>query len=162
MNENELIQAIENLDTDTIKFAVTDIDGVLRGKTINRKKWLKGIKEGIGFCNVIFGWDMNDACYDNTEISGWHTAYPDAKATLDLNTFRRIPWNNDMPFFDMSSIATFGGKDTWFVDGIHGTDRMYLAMLVYMIKHTDVLNGSVSLQMLEEMMQKNKGDALSL
>lgn len=70
--------------------------------------------------------------------------------------------NNDMPFFDMSSIATFGGKDTWFVDGIHGTDRMYLAMLVYMIKHTDVLNGSVSLQMLEEMMQKNKGDALSL
>jgi glutamine synthetase len=99
MNQKELIQKIEHLGTDKIKFAVTDIDGVLRGKVISVKKFLKGIKEGLEFCNVIFGWDMQDACYDNSSISGWHTGYPDTLATLDLNTFRTIPWNNNMPFF---------------------------------------------------------------
>ncbi len=32
-------------------------------------------------------------------IHGWHTGYPDAKATIDLSTFRKIPWENDIPFF---------------------------------------------------------------
>lgn len=99
MNQNELLQKIEQLGADKIKFAVTDIDGVLRGKVISLKKFLKGIEEGLGFCNVIFGWDMQDTCYDNATISGWHTGYPDAQATLDLTTFRTIPWNDNIPFF---------------------------------------------------------------
>jgi glutamine synthetase len=28
---------------------------------------------GFGFCNVVFGWDMADQCYDNTTWTGWHT-----------------------------------------------------------------------------------------
>ena len=31
--------------------------------------------------------------------TGWHTGYPDAPAKLDLSTFRKIPWENDVPFF---------------------------------------------------------------
>ena len=31
--------------------------------------------------------------------TGWHTGYPDAPARLDLSTFRKIPWENDLPFF---------------------------------------------------------------
>lgn len=95
----ELLEKIENLNSDRIKFAVTDIDGILRGKIISRKKFLKAVNEGVGFCNVIFGWDSNDTVYDNTTISGWHTGYPDALATIDLNTFRTVPWNDDIPFF---------------------------------------------------------------
>ncbi|HRI20864.1 MAG TPA: glutamine synthetase [Panacibacter sp.] len=104
MNDNELIQKIEKLDSPVIKFAVTDIDGVMRGKIISKKKLLKSLEEGFGFCNVIFGWDINDGCYDNAAISGWHTGYPDAMATVDTTTLRNIPWDNDMPFF----IADFG------------------------------------------------------
>lgn len=99
MNEQEIIQTIKNLNTEKIRFAVADIDGVLRGKIINKEKFLKGIDNGIGFCNVIFGWDCNDVCYDNGNISGWHTGYPDAFAKIDLNTFRTIPWYDDTPFF---------------------------------------------------------------
>lgn len=99
MTEKELVQKIESLDVPAIKFAVTDIDGVLRGKIINRKKFLKALKEGAGFCSVIFGWDMNDAVYDNSQISGWHSGYPDAKATVDTSTYRTIPWDDNMPFF---------------------------------------------------------------
>ena len=94
-----IIDQLQQSNADKIKFAVTDIDGVLRGKVISMNKFLKGMQTGIGFCNVVFGWDINDACYDNGDVSGWHTGYPDAFASIDPATFRRIPWQNDIPFF---------------------------------------------------------------
>ena len=51
------------------------------------------------FCDVIFGWDAADLAYDNSSYTGWHTGYPDAAARLDLSSFRKIPWENDLPFF---------------------------------------------------------------
>jgi glutamine synthetase len=49
--------------------------------------------------NVILGWDAGDVTYDNTQYTGWHTGYPDSPAVIDINTFRKIPWENDVPFF---------------------------------------------------------------
>lgn len=105
--ENEWLQKIESLQSDKITFAFTDIDGVLRGKIISKEKFLKGIKDNLGFCNVVFGWDANDALYDNTSISGWQTGYPDSMASVDLTTYRNIPWNDNMPFF----LADFSQAD---------------------------------------------------
>src|SRR5690606_29096013 len=93
------IQLVNELNVTSIKFGVTDIDGVLRGKLISTEKFVKALNEHAGFCNVIFGWDMNDAVYDNAKVSGWHTGYPDAFATIDPDTFRRIPWEDNKPFF---------------------------------------------------------------
>jgi glutamine synthetase len=99
MNKKEIIQQIINSETSKIKFAVADIDGILRGKYIHRDKFLSSVENGIGFCDVIFGWDCNDKCYENSETTGWHTGYPDAKASIDVNTYREIPWENNTPFF---------------------------------------------------------------
>lgn len=99
MTKEEIIQLIQELGVKNVKFGVTDIDGVLRGKIISTEKFLKSLNEGIGFCNVIFGWDMNDACYDNSQVSGWHTGYPDSFATIDPETYRKIPWENEKPLF---------------------------------------------------------------
>lgn len=96
---NDIIGLLQQHNSDKIKFAVTDIDGILRGKIIGMNKFLKAINDGIGFCNVIFGWDMNDSCYTNGAVSGWHTGYPDAFASIDLTTYRTIPWQNNIPFF---------------------------------------------------------------
>ncbi|CAN5415390.1 glutamine synthetase [soil metagenome] len=82
-----------------VKVAVTDIDGILRGKTIRREKFFSILDKGFGFCDVVLGWDAHDAAYDNTEFTGWHTGYPDANAKVDIDTFRKIPWDNDLPFF---------------------------------------------------------------
>lgn len=90
-----------------VKVAVTDIDGVLRGKVIHRDKFLSILDSGFGFCNVVFGWDSSDLCYDNTDYTGWHTGYPDALARIDLQTYRRVPWDHDIPFF----LADFEGKN---------------------------------------------------
>jgi glutamine synthetase len=96
---NEIIKRFESLGARKIKLAVTDIDGILRGKIISLEKF-KGIAEkGFGFCDVIFGWDAGDNAYDNAQITGWHTGYPDAQAVVDLSTERKIPWENDLPFF---------------------------------------------------------------
>ena len=82
-----------------VKIAYSDVDGILRGKYISTEKFLSVADGGTSFCDVIFGWDSNDVAYDNTDYTGWHSGYPDAPAQLDLSTFRKIPWENDLPFF---------------------------------------------------------------
>lgn len=105
MATKEIIDAVKKYEGDKVKFAVSDIDGILRGKIISKSKFLKALDEEIGFCNVVFGWDANDAVYNITEVTGWHTGYPDSNATIDLSTFRTVPWADDIPFFlaDFSS-----------------------------------------------------------
>ncbi len=82
-----------------VKVGVTDVDGVLRGKYLGKDKFLTAAEGGFGFCNVLFGWDAADACYDNAAYTGWHTGYPDATVAIDLATHRRVPWDGGTPFF---------------------------------------------------------------
>lgn len=82
-----------------IKVGGFDIDGILRGKYISRDKFNSAAEGGLGFCDVIFGWDSSDALYDNVKVTGWHTGYPDALARIDLSTFRVIPWEPATAFF---------------------------------------------------------------
>lgn len=99
MNEKEIIEYVQNHPSGKVKIAITDIDGVLRGKYISTDKFLSVINKEIGFCQVVFGWDANDVAYDNGSFTGWHNGYPDTPAHIDLATFRKIPWENDVPFF---------------------------------------------------------------
>jgi glutamine synthetase len=99
MTEAEIIDYVKNHADQKVKLAITDIDGVLRGKYISTEKFLGAVKGNLGFCNVVFGWDANDVAYDNVQYTGWHSGYPDAPARIDLSTFRKIPWENDVPFF---------------------------------------------------------------
>jgi glutamine synthetase len=85
--------------TAKVKLAVTDIDGILRGKIVSAEKFLAIAEKGFGFCDVIFGWDASDLAYDNATITGWHTGYPDATAIIDISSYRNIPWENNLPFF---------------------------------------------------------------
>lgn len=96
---NRIVDEIRRGDAKRIKVAVSDIDGVLRGKYLHRDKFLSAVESGFGFCNVVLGWDMNDACYDNTTWTGWHTGFPDATVRIDLASHRRVPWDGGVPFF---------------------------------------------------------------
>lgn len=86
-----------------VKLAGIDVDGMLRGKVISKKKFLSIAKEGFGFCSVIFGWDMHDLLYmKELKISNKQNGYRDLIAKPDLASFRRIPWEDDIPFFLVS------------------------------------------------------------
>jgi glutamine synthetase len=95
----EILQRLIEQDTQKVKLAVVDIDGVLRGKVVSFEKFKSIAKKSFGFCDVVFGWDAADLAYDNASFTGWHTGYPDAMAVVDLHTFRQVPWENGLPFF---------------------------------------------------------------
>ena len=92
------------LKNDTkVKLAGFDIDGIPRGKLISKKKFLSVAKDGFGFCSVIFGWDMHDQTYfKELKVSNRENGYRDILAIPDLSSFRRIPWEDDVPFFLVS------------------------------------------------------------
>jgi len=94
-----ILKELEKSPHEKVKVAVVDIDGILRGKYLQKEKFLSAAESGFGFCNVVFGWDSADVCYDNATYTGWHTGYPDALARIDPSTYRTIPWDNDVPFF---------------------------------------------------------------
>ncbi|KAJ9210798.1 hypothetical protein DTO166G4_7569 [Paecilomyces variotii] len=98
---DNIAQVLEN-DT-RVKVAGIDVDGVLRGKLISKKKFLSIAQEGFGFCSVIFGWDMHDRTYfKELQISNKENGYRDLVAIPDLKSFRRIPWEDNVPFFLVS------------------------------------------------------------
>ncbi|KAJ3760328.1 hypothetical protein EV361DRAFT_904352 [Lentinula raphanica] len=87
-----------------VKVAGIDVDGVLRGKFMSKDKFLSAASsDGFGFCSVIFGWDIHDTVYSRELlISNRANGYRDILASIDLSTYRRIPWENDVPFFLVS------------------------------------------------------------
>lgn len=95
----DFLEYVKNYPGQKVKIAITDIDGVLRGKLIHKDKFLSAIDSGSGFCDVVFGWDSNDVTYDKIKFTGWHSGYPDAKTAIDTSTFRKVPWDDDVPFF---------------------------------------------------------------
>ncbi|OZJ05787.1 hypothetical protein BZG36_01297 [Bifiguratus adelaidae] len=102
MIKDHTIESIEKeLEQDIkVKVAGVDIDGVLRGKVMTKSKFLSALRHGFGFCSVIFGWDIHDTTYStHTPISSSENGYKDLIAEVDLSSFRRIPWENDIPFF---------------------------------------------------------------
>jgi glutamine synthetase len=99
MTTKAILEYVKNHPSGRVKVAYADIDGILRGKYISTAKFLAVAESQTTFCDVVFGWDANDVVYDNGTYTGWHSGYPDAKTRIDLTTFRKIPWENDQPFF---------------------------------------------------------------
>jgi glutamine synthetase len=91
-----------------VKVGAVDIDGVWRGKYISLEKFYSAAKGGLGFCDVVFGWDIGDELLDNTQVTGWHTGYPDTQARVDLGTGRIIPWEPDTAAFLLDFVKPDG------------------------------------------------------
>ena len=104
-NADDIKVYLDSVNSQYIKVAITDIDGVLRGKYMHKDKFIKATSSGFGFCDVIFGWDSNDDLYELYEkegkkiFTGWHTGYPDAKVRIIPESARNIPFEKNTPFF---------------------------------------------------------------
>ena len=101
----EIKLALQRNDVEYVKVAITDLDGVLRGKYMHVNKFLKSLESGYGFCDVIFGWDSSDALYEfnvseeQNLFTGWHTGFPDQTVRILLDSKRTIPFEKNIPFF---------------------------------------------------------------
>ena len=89
----------------------------------SKDKFLGAVStNGFGFCSVILqvfplphllgftesssipsGWDIHDTVYSRELlISNRANGYRDLLAVIDLSTYRRIPWEDNVPFFLVS------------------------------------------------------------
>ncbi len=109
MDADEIRDTFEQRGIRKVKVGGFDIDGVLRGKLISLDKFWSAVKQGFGFCDVIFGWDVTDRLYDNATVTGFQTGYPDALARIDLSTFRVLPSEPDTACF-LADFHTPDGK----------------------------------------------------
>ena len=82
-----------------VRIGVFDNDGILRGKYLERDKFCAALDRGLGFCDVVLGWDSSDQQYDNVTFTGWHTAFPDAPVRLLPATCRALPLEGSMLLF---------------------------------------------------------------
>jgi len=90
-----------------IKLGLTDIDGVIRGKYVSLEKFTGLLEKQGGFCDCVFGWDVNDQRYDTSGYTGWQTGFPDTGYQLVADTERWLEDEN-CPYF----IAQFAqGED---------------------------------------------------
>ena len=100
--------AFEEHQIKRVKVGGFDVDGILRGKYISVEKFWSVVEGGLGFCDVIFGWDSGDRLVGGLEATGWHTGYPDALARIDPATRRSVPWDpgTALLLVDFSSART--------------------------------------------------------
>lgn len=98
-DDDDVLARLRASEADYVKVAVTDVDGILRGKYLDKQKFLSAAETGFGFCNVVFGWDAVDECYDDVSYTGWQSGYPDAEVRIDLASHRTIPWEDGRDLF---------------------------------------------------------------
>ncbi len=99
MDRESIRRRFEDNHVRRVKLGAFDTDCTLRGKYVSVEKFWSAAESGLGFCDVIFGWDIGDVLYDNVKFTGWHTGYPDAHCRIDLGTFRLVPWEPGTAFF---------------------------------------------------------------
>lgn len=97
--EDQILKEVQNSKNPKIKVAICDIDGTLRGKYLHKDKFFSAVQGGMGFCNLVFGWDIGDVAYERCNFTNWGTGFPDAVAKIDLKTYRKVPWDNEVSFF---------------------------------------------------------------
>lgn len=120
-------------DDDKVKVGGVDVDGIFRGKIMSKDKFLSVVESGFGFCSVIFGWDMHDVSYvRELSVSNKANGYRDLLAIPDPTSLRRIPWEDNVPFF----LLSFYDPDT--TDPLHACPRGLLASQVRKLKAKNI------------------------
>ncbi|MDN4596690.1 glutamine synthetase family protein [Leifsonia virtsii] len=83
---------VKEHDIKVIKLGAVDIDGLWRGKRLSAQYFVEAAySAGTNICNILFGWDIEDASISDLTFTGWHTGYPDVNLRPDLSTLRTVP-----------------------------------------------------------------------
>ena len=114
--ENKLA-ALRQRGVRQVMLGLTDIDGVLRGKFVSLGKFASLLAKGGGFCDCVFGWDLDDQLYEGAPfegaaskaITGWHSGFPDARYRLVVATERVQP-DDGTPYFIGEFVGDDGGS----------------------------------------------------
>ena len=102
----ETLARYQELGVRQVKLGLTDIDGVIRGKYVGLQKFAALMHKQGGFCDCVFGWDLDDQLYDAGTYTGWHSGFPDTGYRLLVESERWLA-EEECPYF----IAEFVQRD---------------------------------------------------
>ena len=93
MTLDELREAVEKGEIDTVLLAMTDMQGRLQGKRFTARHFLDNVLgHGAEGCNYLLAVDVEMNTVDGYAMSSWDQGYGDFVMEPDLSTLRRTPW----------------------------------------------------------------------
>jgi glutamine synthetase len=93
MRLDELRADVERGAIDTVLLAITDIQGRLQGKRMAARHFLAEVAEhGAEGCNYLLAVDVEMTPVDGYAMASWERGYGDFVMRPDLDTLRRVPW----------------------------------------------------------------------
>jgi glutamine synthetase len=98
MDLEQVRKYISENNIHTVEVGLADINGVLRGKRLPARHFLKIAETGTAMAKAPFVWDIQCGVYDDTEVANTDNGFPDMAARPDLSTFRQIPWRPGSAF----------------------------------------------------------------
>src|SRR3954453_9467956 len=93
MTIDELRNAVEDGEVDTVLLAIADMEGRLQGKRLTASHFLDEVLEhGAEGCNYLLAADVDMETVGGYAMSSWDLGYGDFQMKPDLETLRPIPW----------------------------------------------------------------------
>ena len=94
LTREELVEAVESGEIDTVVVAFTDMQGRLLGKRLHAEFFLEELEaeHPMEGCNYLLALEMEMDPVPGYEIAGWERGYGDFRIEPDMGTLRRIPW----------------------------------------------------------------------
>jgi glutamine synthetase len=90
---DELREGVAQGSLDTVVLAITDMQGRLQGKRLTASHFLNEVVEhGAEGCNYLLAVDVEMNTVDGYAMSSWERGYGDMLLVPDLDTMRRVPW----------------------------------------------------------------------
>lgn len=90
----QLREAVDRGEVDTVVVAFTDMQGRLQGKRLQAEFFCDEVAAGtpVEGCNYLLALDMEMEPVPGYEIASWERGYGDFTLVPDLSTLRRLPW----------------------------------------------------------------------
>ncbi|MFF5158770.1 glutamine synthetase family protein [Streptomyces sp. NPDC000348] len=113
LSVEELHALVAGGEIDTVVLAFPDMQGRLQGKRFAARFFLDEVlRHGTEGCNYLLAVDADMNTVDGYAMSSWETGYGDFAMYPDLDTLRRVPWNEgtamavaDLAWADGSPVA---------------------------------------------------------
>jgi glutamine synthetase len=93
MKLEELREEVAQGTIDTVLLAITDMQGRLMGKRLTARHFVEEVAEhGAEGCNYLLAVDVDMTPVEGFAMASWAGGYGDFVMRPDLDTLRRIPW----------------------------------------------------------------------
>jgi glutamine synthetase len=107
----ELREEVSRGRIDTVLLAMTDMQGRLQGKRLTATHFLREVLEhGAESCNYLLAVDVEMNTVEGYAMSSWERGYGDMLLVPDLQTLRRVPWQEGTAMC-LADVAWLDGSD---------------------------------------------------